>query len=194
MIRSNRLLLLVASLLFVCGAAGAADNESPPSAAGHDYQISPGDILQVTVWKEDGMDQKVAVRPDGGISFPLIGNTQVAGKTVDQIQHEVTQRLSKFIPEPVVNVTVLETQGNTIFVIGKVNKPGGIEAGRYIDVMQALSMAGGLTPFASENKIKVLRRVNGKMSVFPFEYGEVKRGDNLDQNIVLKGGDTVVVP
>jgi polysaccharide biosynthesis/export protein len=192
MIRSNRLLLMAASLLFLCGAAGAADNKSP--AAGHDYQISPGDILQITVWKEEGMDQKVAVRPDGGISFPLIGDTQVEGKTVDQIQQEVTQRLSKYIPEPVVNVTVLETQGNTIFVIGKVNKPGGIEAGRYIDVMQALSMAGGLTPFASENKIKVLRRVNGKISVFPFEYGEVKHGDNLDQNIVLKGGDTVVVP
>jgi polysaccharide export outer membrane protein len=123
-----------------------------------------------------------------------VGDIQVAEKTVAQIQKEITERLSHYIPDPVLSVTVLEILGNKFYVMGKVNKPGEYTAGRYVDVMQALSLAGGLTPFAAENRIKVLRRNNGEVTVFPFDYKEVKRGDNLEQNIILKGGDTVVVP
>jgi polysaccharide export outer membrane protein len=159
-----------------------------------DYAVGPEDVLEISVWKEEALKKEVLVRPDGGISFPLVGDIQATGKTAYQIQQEVVQRLEKFIPDPVVSVAILKVAGNKIYVIGKVNKPGEYVAGRYVDVLQALSMAGGLTPFAAENSIKVLRKENGKDLVFPFRYSQVKRGDNLDQNILLKGGDVVVVP
>lgn len=158
------------------------------------YQIGPEDVLEISVWKEEGLKKEVLVRPDGGISFPLIGEIQAAGKTEGQLQKEITQRLDKFIPDPVVSVSVLKVAGNKIYVIGKVNKPGEYAAGRYVDVLQVLSMAGGLTPFAAENGIKVLRKEGGKDTVFRFRYSQVKNGENLEQNIQLKGGDVVVVP
>ena len=104
------------------------------------------------------------------------------------------QRLEKFMADPVVSVAVTKIAGNKIYVIGRVNKPGEFIPGRYVDVLQALTMAGGLTPFAAENDIKILRRDNGKDVVFSFRYSDVKAGKNLDQNVVLRGGDVVVVP
>jgi len=158
------------------------------------YQIGPEDILEISVWKEEGLKKEVLVRPDGGLSFPLIGEVQAAGKTAGQLKKEIAQRLEKFIPDPVVSIALLKVIGNKIYVIGKVNRPGEFPAGRYVDVLQALSMANGLTPFAAENSIKVLRKEGGKDIVFPFRYSEVKNGENLEQNIQLKGGDVVVVP
>lgn len=162
-------------------------------APGGDYQVGPEDVLEISVWKEDGLKKEVLVRPDGGISFPLAGDMQAAGKTAKEIQEEITRRLGKYIADPVVSVSVLKI-ANKIYVIGRVNKPGEFVVGRYVDVLQGLSMAGGLTPFAAENDIKVLRKEDGREVTFPFRYSEVKRGTNLEQNIVLKGGDVVVVP
>lgn len=159
-----------------------------------DYQIGPEDVLEISVWKEEGLKKEVLVRPDGGISFPLAGDLQAAGKTARQVQEEITRRLEKFMSDPAVSVSVLKVVGNKIYVIGRVNKPGEFVAGRYVDVLQGLSMAGGLTPFAAENDIKVLRRENGKDLVLPFRYADVKKGEKLEQNIILKGGDVVVVP
>ena len=158
------------------------------------YQIGPEDILEISVWKEEGLKKEVLVRPDGGMSFPLIGEVHAAGKTAGQLKKEIAQRLEKFIPDPVVSIALLKVIGNKIYVIGKVNRPGEFPAGRYVDVLQALSMANGLTPFAAENDIKVMRKEGGKDIVFPFRYSEVKNGENLEQNIQLKGGDVVVVP
>lgn len=158
------------------------------------YQIGPEDVLAISVWKEEGLKVEALVRPDGGLSFPLIGDIQAAGKTAVQLREEITRKLEKFIPDPVVSVGLLKVAGNKVYVIGKVNKPGEFPAGRYIDVLQALTMAGGLTPFAAENDIKVLRKDSGKDVVFRFRYSDVKSGENLEQNIRLKGGDVVVVP
>jgi len=158
------------------------------------YQIGPEDVLEISVWKEEGLKKEALVRPDGGLSFPLIGEVQAAGKTAGQLQKEIAQRLEKFIPDPVVSISLLKVIGNKIYVIGKVNRPGEFPAGRYVDVLQALSMAGGLTPFAAENGIKVMRKEGGKDVVFPFRYSDVKNGEDLGQNIQLKGGDVVVVP
>ncbi len=158
------------------------------------YQVEPEDVLEISVWKEDALKKEVLVRPDGGLSFPLIGDVQAAGKTVRELKKEIVQRLGKFIPDPVVSIALLKVVGNKIYVIGKVNKPGEFSTGRYVDVIQALSMAGGLTPFAAENGIKVMRKEGGKDTVFPFHYSDVKNGEDLGQNIQLKGGDVVVVP
>jgi polysaccharide export outer membrane protein len=113
---------------------------------------------------------------------------------VAQLRDEISQKLDKFIPDAVVSVALLKVDSNTIYVIGKVNKPGNFVANSYVDVMQALSMAGGLTPFAAENNIKVLRRDSTGEVALPFQYAKVKKGEKLEQNILLKGGDVVVVP
>jgi len=189
------------SLIMLVNWAVAAEPPVPeavsgarPSVADPDYRIGPEDVLEIAVWKEDGLKKEVLVRPDGGISFPLAGEVRAEGRTADEIKVEIVRLLARYIPDPVVSVAVLKVASNKIYVIGKVNKPGEFVAGRYIDVLQALSMAGGLTPFASENNIRIMRKDNGKDLIFPFEYSSVERGRKLEQNIRLKGGDVVVVP
>jgi polysaccharide biosynthesis/export protein len=158
------------------------------------YRVGPEDVLELSVWHEDALKKEVLVRPDGGISYPLIGEVQVAGKTVLEIREEVTKRLEKFVPDAAVSVTIVKVGSQRIYVIGKVNKPGEFPVGRYVDVLQALSMAGGLTPFADTNDIRIMRRDGARQVVLPFEYSRVVRGDKLEQNIQLRAGDVVVVP
>jgi polysaccharide export outer membrane protein len=158
------------------------------------YRIGPEDVLQISVWKEEELNREVLVRPDGGISFPLAGNMQAAGKTVQELTTELTGRIQRYIPDAVVTVTVSKVSGYDIFVIGKVQKPGQYTLGQYVDVLQALTLAGGLTPFASEDNIRIQRRESGKVLVFPFEYSDIKKGEKLHQNIILHSGDVVVVP
>jgi len=134
------------------------------------------------------------VRPDGGISFPLVGEIKATGRTAEQIRVYITDQLKSSINEPVVAVSVLKVAANRFYVIGRVNKPGEFVAGRYIDVLQALSMAGGLTPYAAENDIKVLRRRGDSQEAIPFRYSDIRQGRKLEQNITLEGGDVVVVP
>jgi len=163
--------------------------------ARHDsYIVQPGDILTISVWKEKDLQGDVAVRPDGGLNFPLAGDIMASGKTVEQIQKDLAAKLTKYVPDPVVTVAVKQSAGYKIYVVGKVNRPGEFPANRDIDVMQALSMAGGLTPYASENKIRILRRENGVLKSIPFKYSRVEKGQSLEQNIILRGGDVVVVP
>jgi Periplasmic protein involved in polysaccharide export len=167
-----------------------APSREPPS----EYAIGPEDVLKISVWKEEELTQEVLVRPDGKISFPLAGDVQAAGRAPEQIQKDITQRLQRYIPDPAVTVTMVRVGGNKIYVIGEVKNPGAYVIGRYVDVVQALAEAGGLTSFAKENQIKIFRREGGKEIVLPFEYAAVKRGDKLEQNVILRGGDTVVVP
>jgi len=166
-------------------------------AAGLDsttYRLGPEDVLEISVWREDALKREVLVRPDGGISYPLIGEIQAAGKTVNDLREEITKRLEKFVPDAAVSVTVLKTGSQRIYVLGKVTKPGEFPVGRSVDVLQALSMAGGLTPFADANGIRIMRRDGDRQVVLPFEYGRVTRGEKLEQNVLLRPGDVVVVP
>mgnify|MGYP001601789311 CR=1 FL=1 len=158
------------------------------------YLVQPGDVLDISVWKEKDLQKEMMVRPDGGLNFPLAGEISVSGKTVEQLQKELAAKLTKYVPDPVVTVSIKQSVGNKIYVVGKVGRPGDYVALRNLDVMQALSMAGGPTPFASVNNIKILRRVNGELKSFPFKYSRVEKGEDLEQNIVLQGGDVVVVP
>jgi polysaccharide export outer membrane protein len=169
----------------------AAGNETAIKNA---YQIQPGDVLEISVWKEETMLRTVLVRPDGGLSYPLVGELQAAGKSISELQALVTERLTKYIPDPVVTVSTQQLSGNKIYVVGRVNRPGEFTANRYMDVVQALSLAGGMTPYAANNKIKVLRREDGKLTAIPFKYGEIEKGENLEQNIILQSGDVVLVP
>lgn len=169
------------------------DPSAGPTAAG--YLLRPGDMLQVSVWKETDLQSDVLIRPDGGISFALAGELQAAGHTVAELTAMLEERIHKFIPDAVVTVAVKAAGGNRVYVIGKVNRPGDFPLIGPIDVMQALTLAGGATPFADTNHIRILRRggPTGQTSI-RFRYGDIAHGRHLDQNILLQNGDTVVVP
>lgn len=158
------------------------------------YTVGPEDVLEISVWKEDNLKKEVLVRPDGGISFPLAGDLRVVGMTPDQIRAEISRRLEHYILDPAVSVSVMKAANYKVYVIGRVNKPGDLTSGRPLDVLQALSMAGGLTPFAQDHDIRILRTIEGKSVSIPFDYVSIREGTDLDQNIVLKSGDVVVVP
>ena len=158
------------------------------------YRLNPEDEIKISVWKEEDLQGEVLVRPDGGISFPLVGDLKAGGKTIQELQNEIAGKIQRYIPEAVVSVSLVKLAGLKVYVIGKVNKPGLFVLGDYVDVMQALSLAGGVTPYADHDKIKILRRKNGQNIVFPFAYTEVAKGKKLEQNIVLETGDVVVVP
>lgn len=158
------------------------------------YQINPGDKLEISVWKEQDLQRVVLIRPDGGFSFPLAGDMTAKGKTVNQIREELADRLSRYIPDLVITVTVTDVSGNTIFVIGQVKTPGTFVMNPRLDVLQALSLAGGTTPFASLKNIRILRRENGVQRAIPFDYTDVSEGKSLEQNVLLRSGDVVVVP
>jgi polysaccharide export outer membrane protein len=166
----------------------------PISADDPAYLVGPEDALEISVWKEDNLKSTVLVRPDGGISFPLAGDFLAAGKTASQIRDELIKRLSKFVPDPEVTVTVARVASYRIYVIGRVNKPGDIAVGRTLDVLQALSLAGGMTPFANEDAVRIIRRVEGKAVSIPFDYARIRKGGDLSQNITLKSGDVLFVP
>ena len=158
------------------------------------YLLQPGDVLQISVWKETELTNETTIRPDGGFSFPLAGEFAAAGRTVAQLTVELERRLRKYEPDAVVTVGVKAAAGNRVYVIGKVVKPGDFPLNRPTDVMQALSLAGGATPFANTNAILILRRAGAKETSIRFRYKDVRRGRKLDQNILLQSGDTVVVP
>ena len=166
----------------------------PGGAQEAGYTVKPGDLLAVSVWKEEALQGDVLVTPDGAFAFPLVGQVDARGKTVGELQQIVTERLAKYISDPVVTVSVREIRGNKIYVIGQVNKPGEFIVNPRVDVMQALAMAGGTTAFASLGNIVVLRRTGSKQEALRFDYTEVAKGRNLEQNFDLRSGDLVVVP
>ena len=158
------------------------------------YHIGPGDTLEISVWKDESLSRQVVVPPDGIISFPLTGEINVTNLTVTDLRDIVTKKLSEFVPDATVTVMLLKIDSLKGYVIGKVNKPGEFPITLETNVMQILSMAGGLNPFASEGNIHILRQNNKKTVKIPFNYKEVLKGKNLEQNIFLQRGDVVVVP
>jgi polysaccharide biosynthesis/export protein len=183
---------LVALVLVFAASIGVSTRGSAQAVAA--YFVKPGDVLEISVWKEPDLQRSVLVRPDGGFSFPLVGEIDARGKSVADLNKIVSDRLSKYISEAVVTVSITEVKGNKIFVIGQVNKPGEFIVNPSVNIMQALSMAGGMTPFAATNDIIVLRGQGQDQTAMAFRYPEVVRGRRLDTNIELIAGDIVVVP
>ena len=132
--------------------------------------------------------------PDGTISFPLVGILKVANRTPEQVQEEIKEKLSRLIPDPEINLTVRAVEGNNIFIIGKVVRPGRFPMSSPTDVVQALSLAGGFTPYAKPDSIQILRRRGKKQTVINFDYSKIADGKALESNILLQSGDTIVVP
>jgi polysaccharide biosynthesis/export protein len=174
----------------------AADGKSAASPATTDpsYVIGPEDMLDISVWKEPDVSRVVPVRPDGRISLPLINDVQAAGLTPQQLAGMVTEKLRKYLNEPQVTVIVTAINSQRIFVVGEVLRAGAFPMLPGMTVLQALSSAGGFTTFADLKKIHVMRLRNGKHIELPFNYRDVLKGDNPEQNITLEPGDTIVVP
>jgi polysaccharide export outer membrane protein len=159
-----------------------------------DYVIGPGDVLHISVWKDEALTRQMAVLPDGKIAFPLIGQVVAGGKTVDGLTREMEQKLAKFVPDLNLSVVVQQVGSMTIYVIGRVNSPGRFAIASDVNVLQALSMAGGLNPFAKRGDIKIFREAGGGTKVFYFDYDTVADGKDAQQNMRLKKGDVIVVP
>lgn len=167
------------------------------SAQTEPYKINPGDVLAINVWNEEGLTiPQLLVRPDGYISMPLVGDVSAGGNSIHELQQQLKQRLTKYLrDEPILTVTLLQLNGNTVFVLGKVNRPGVYPMNASIDVVQALAVAGGLAMFADEDDIQILRRdANGKQTATRVRYDRIINGKDLETNILLSSGDIVMVP
>ncbi len=212
--RLNIAALLLAGVLPLAAqqqySSSTARKSGPPSAASADhhaankpeqkaaetqpeYQVGEGDLLRINVWKESEISQGVAVRPDGNISLPLVNEVRVAGLTPRQIQELITERLKTVLTNPQVTVTVTEVRSKLIYITGEVGKPGAYPVMAPTNVLQLIARAGGLTQFANRKDIYILR-ASESGSHMKFNYKEVVKGRNSEQNITLRPGDTVVVP
>jgi polysaccharide export outer membrane protein len=185
-------------------AQSAASSKSKPSVSPSQvsnmaqvdptYTIGAEDVINVAVWKEPDFSSTVPVRPDGKISIALIGDVQAAGKTPTQLADDITVLLKKYISEPRVTVMVTTMNSRRAFLLGEVNRPGPIVMTPDMTVLQAIAAAGGPTAYANSKKAYVLRTENGRQVKIPFNYKEAIKGDSPEQNVVLKPGDTIVVP
>jgi polysaccharide biosynthesis/export protein len=173
----------------VNGPAAPAGVPLPPG-----YVIGPEDVLTVLFWRDQEMSGEFAVRPDGKISLLLVNDIQAAGLTPEQLREEVTKAASKFIDDPTVSIVVKAINSRKVFITGMVGKPGPYALTAPTTVMQMLSMAGGVHEFAKTKEIVILRNENGKEVALKFNYNDVKRGRNLQQNVELRPGDTIIVP
>ncbi len=158
------------------------------------YVIGPDDVLQVLYWREKDVSAEVVVRPDGMISLPLLNDVKAAGLTPEQLRDAVSEAAKRFFEDPNVTIVIKAINSRKVFITGSVAKPGPYALSAPTTVLQLISMAGGLTEFAKQKNISVMRRENGKPLRFPFNYKDVSNGKNLKQNIELKPGDTVIVP
>lgn len=177
---------------------GAAVSVAPSAPAmvldEGDYFIGPGDVLDISVWKDEALTRSCVVRPDGAISFPLIGDMPAIGKTAMQLKAEMEGKLDRYVPGVTLSLEVKQVNSLIIYVIGKVNSPGRFIMNTNVNVLQAIATAAGLNPFAKRNKIKIFRQGKNETTIFPFEYDEVVEGRRLEQNIRLLRGDVVVIP
>jgi len=195
---SKTLLCLAAAAVVVTAPAAAQETAVVQNDAG--YRINGGDLHHISVYGEQNLDKDVPVQPDGGIAFPLVGNLNARGMTLKELQGKIADNLreSQYFPnltDNEVTVSMVKATGNSVSVVGQVKAPSTFAYDTQLDVMQALSLAGGLTPFASKSKIKILRRDQaGTQTAILFDYSEVEDGEQLDKNILLRGGDVVVVP
>jgi len=193
--------IAVTVLLIAAGGCGGTSQAVPEEAnrPAMDFLLGPEDVLEVVVWKNQDLSRQVVVRPDGMISLPLIGDVRASGFTANELAHEISQQLKTFKEYPTVSVSVKEVNSYIVYLLGEVSKPGKYQLKSYTTVLQAVALAGGFTPFASKNRMHVLRnsRNGGGMPHemrIPVKYDELVSGTGAEGNFYLRSGDTIVVP
>jgi len=190
--------ILIWAMLLLSGCLGP-DLAPKAYEAPTGFLLGPEDELEITVWGNKDLTRLTSVRPDGLISFPIIGDVQAAGLTADALAQRIADRLKQYIANPAVSVSVKELNSYSVYVLGEVSKPGKFQLKSYITVLQAISMAGGFTEWAKKNRLQVVRATqNGdhrRQEVhIPIRYDDLVSGRGEPGNIVLHPGDTVVVP
>ena len=168
----------------------AGESITPPA----DYVVGPGDVLGVVFWRQQEMSAEVVVRPDGRISIPLLNDVEASGLTPEQLRQKLTTEAQKFVQEPNVTVVVKQINSRRVYITGQVNRPGPYPLLSSMNVLQLIAMSGGLMEYADEEKILIVRNVNGRTTYFTFNYKDMINRKNLKQNIDLKPDDTVIVP
>lgn len=199
---SSVILILGTNPAWSQGASTSADGQMQPELAESaraaisppPYRIGPGDILSISVWKDDALTQKLPVLPDGTLHFPLVGKLQAGGMTTDEFKAALEGRIKRYVPDPVLSVSVTQINSMVFYVIGRVNTPGRQVLNTNVTALQALAMAGGPNPFAKRNKIKIFREEDNQTLIFNFPYDDIAKGQRLEYNILLKRGDVMVVP
>jgi polysaccharide export outer membrane protein len=209
-----RILAMFLSLLFISMPLWAAEKIKPAQAAvaekgkgappatpanetvgaSENYIIGPGDLLDISVWQDESLSRATIVLPDGRISFPLVGEVMAAGRTLGDLKKEMEGRLTRYVPNIILSLDVKQVNSVLIYVLGRVNSPGRFALNTNVDVLQALATAGGFNPFAKRSKIRIFRHEGGKTAIFKFDYDDVTGSEHLEQNIMLKRGDVIVVP
>jgi polysaccharide export outer membrane protein len=160
-----------------------------------DYIIGPGDVVQISGWKQEGLSRIAPVRPDGKLSMPLLHDIQAAGLTAMQLRDKIATALAELLPNPEVAVTITEVRSLRVSVLGEVERPGVLELRGATTILEAIAMAGGFQPFASPSKITILRtEANGQTKRIRFNYNRVVSASGTDENILLLPGDVVIVP
>lgn len=181
-----------------CGTYGARAAETDAQAASDplatNYHLNAGDLLQISVWREEELNRQVLVQPDGSISFPLVGQIMAEGRTAGELEAEIGDQLERFIPQAVATVELLEVRGNKVFVMGEVLRPGEYQMSGPLTVVQAISLAGGFNQFAARDRIRVLRDEGDEEVAYTVDYDCVASSTNVAANVPLQAGDTVIVP
>jgi polysaccharide biosynthesis/export protein len=175
------------------GPAGSTVAAPAPDVA-PDYVIGPTDVLSVVFWGDRDLSTEVTVRPDGKISLPLLNDVVAAGQTPEQLRQRLTETARRFVQSPVVTVVVRQVNNNRAFITGQINNPGPYVLSGPTTVLQMIAMAGGFTEFADRKHVLVTRIENGAQRAFAFNYDDVVKKHDLRQNVILKAGDTIVVP
>ncbi len=186
---------LVATAVVSVGASqapkggGKSAVDAPPG-----YVIGPLDVLEVLFWRDKDLSAEVVVRPDGKISLPLLNDVAVTGMTPEQLRASLLVQAKKFVEDPSVTVVVRQINSRKVFITGQVTRPGSYPLTTATTVLQLLAIAGGLTEFADGKNVTILRQEAGKPQSLKFSYEDVRKGKKLEQNILLRVGDTVIVP
>ena len=188
----RRTCILVGIVLAILLLVSEAFSQAPVQDSS--YKIGPNDVLNIFVWKEADLTRDVTVMPDGKITYPLIGEITAQGMTASELKKVITDKLQSFVTAPEVTVIVKESRSQVVYTIGKLMKPGPYPLAPGMTVMQALSAAGGFAEWADPKNILIIRKEGGKETHLRFNYKEFTSGENLQQNILLKPGDTIVVP
>ena len=179
--------LITSAVLAILSYASATFGAEP-------YRLHEGDMLQVSVWGEDTLQKEVRVLPDGSISFPLAGRVEVANLSTPEVEKQITEKLKTYLPDPQVTVVVSNIEGNRAYIAGKVLKPGAIMITGPLTVLQAISLAGGVDKFADSDSIKIIRRNDNKQDTISVNYDRLIKGQDLETNVLLSSGDTIIVP
>jgi polysaccharide export outer membrane protein len=202
-----KLLIRIGVLIFCLGlnilpAWGADEPADKNAAAGPlpavvseaPYVIGPGDVLDISVWKDTALTKVVPVLPDGTISFPLVDEMKASGKTVAELRRDMEAKIAGYIADPMISVSIQQVNSMQIYILGRVNHPGRFVLNRSINVLQALAVAGGVNAFAEKDDIRIFRETEGGHQVLAFDYDDVTRGRHIEQNVRLLRGDIIFVP